>query len=141
MAPQETSRHSDGTDMKKPILAASQIAALAGLNQLGYVCVYYLNLSIPGNLMGMLILLALLSSRIVRLSWIESGAQILLTHLAFFFVPIAVGLMAFTHSLLSEGISWLVTLVLAAASGILSAGFVTQTLVKRFRAQQQPSGA
>ena len=106
---------------------------LAGFNELGHLCVNYLSLALPGNLIGMLMLLTLLSSGIVRLSWVELGANVLLKHLAFFFVPIAVGLMAFSSSLQTDGIAWLITLVVAAGAGILSAGFVTQALMNRSR--------
>jgi holin-like protein len=45
----------------------------------------------------MLLLLGLLMSGIVKLEWFESVASLLLTHLAFFFIPIAVGLMILEH--------------------------------------------
>jgi holin-like protein len=106
---------------------------LIALNQVGYVFAEHLDLPLPGNLVGMLLLLALLTSGVVRLSWIESGASLLLGHLAFFFVPIAVGLMAFADVLQHDGLSWLVTLVLAAGAGIWAAGLVTQALALRAR--------
>ena len=76
-------------------------------------------------------LLVLLAGGVVKLEWIEAGATLLLTHLAFFFVPIAVGLMNFGELLERHGIALLATLVAAAAAGIVLAGFVTQTLAKR----------
>jgi holin-like protein len=114
--------------VRKAIVAVVQIAGLALLSWLGHVCAEYLRLPVPGNLIAMLMLLLLLSTGIVRLSWIEYGAKVLLAHLAFFFVPIAVGLMAFTDLLRSQGFAWLVTLFVAAGLGIVSAGFVTQAL-------------
>jgi holin-like protein len=119
-------------------IAIFQIIVLIALNQVGYLLVERLHLPLPGNLVGMLLLLALLGSGVVRLSWIESGASILLRHLAFFFVPIAVGLMAFTDVLQRDGLSWLVTLVLAAGVGIWAAGSVTQALALRARPAVSP---
>jgi holin-like protein len=119
-------------------IAIFQIIVLIALNQVGYLLAEHLHLPLPGNLVGMLLLLALLASGVVRLSWIESGASILLRHLAFFFVPIAVGLMAFTDLLQRDGLSWLVTLVLAAGVGIWAAGSVTQALALRARPAVPP---
>lgn len=48
---------------------------------------------IPGNVLGMLLLFAALCLRILKLEMIEEAANFLLNHLAFFFVPAAVGLM------------------------------------------------
>ena len=81
------------------------------------------------------------SSGVVRLSWIETGASLLLGHLAFFFVPIAVGLMAFAGVLQHDGLSWLVTLALAAGAGIWAAGLVTQALALRARPEKSPMQA
>ena len=123
--------------MSNAFATVLQIGALAALSQLGYAAAELLQLPIPGNLAGMLMLLVLLSSGIVRLPWIESGASLLLAHLAFFFVPIAVGLMAFGGLLQRDGVTWLVTLTLSAAVGIACAGFVTQRLGARRAAQEE----
>jgi holin-like protein len=110
------------------LIAILQILVLIGLDKVGYLLAERLHLPLPGNLIGMLLLLALLASGLVRLRWIESGALFLLRHLAFFFIPIAVGLMAFIDVYQRDGLSWLVTLVVAAGVGIWAAGSVTQAL-------------
>ena len=117
--------------MRKAALIVAQISVLAVICKIGYLCTAALRLSVPGNLLGMLLLLVLLAGGVVKLEWIEAGATLLLTHLAFFFVPIAVGLMNFGELLERHGIALLATLVAAAAAGIVLAGFVTQTLAKR----------
>ena len=132
---------SSGLFMKHAPITILQIIVLIALNQVGYVFAEHLDLPLPGNLVGMLLLLALLASGVVRLSWIESGASLLLGHLAFFFVPIAVGLMAFADVLQHDGLSWLVTLALAAGAGIWAAGLVTQALALRARPEKAPMQA
>ena len=117
--------------MRKAALIAVQISVLAVISHIGHLCTAALRLSVPGNLVGMLLLLVLLISGVVKLEWIEAGATLLLTHLAFFFVPIAVGLMNFGELLERNGIALLTTLVTAAAAGIVLAGAVTQMLAKR----------
>jgi holin-like protein len=90
-----------------------------------------LSLRLPGNLLGMLILLALLSFRVVRLEWIQDAASILTRHLAFFFIPIAVGLIAFKEVFQQHGLAILCTLIVSATAGILICGLSTQTFKEK----------
>lgn len=48
---------------------------------------------LPGNVTGMLLLLAALFSGLVKEEWIEGASGTLLVHLALFFVPAGVGVM------------------------------------------------
>lgn len=47
-------------------------------------------LILPGSVLGLFLLLALLGARVVRIEWIEEAARLLLTLLPLFFVPIYV---------------------------------------------------
>ena len=49
---------------------------------------------IPGNILGMLILLILLMTKVIKLEAIENISKFFLDNLAFFFIPAGVGLMA-----------------------------------------------
>ncbi len=48
---------------------------------------------IPGNILGMLILLILLMTKVIKLEAIENISKFFLDNLAFFFIPAGVGLM------------------------------------------------
>ena len=111
---------------RKLVIIISQLAFLALINRAGYMLAHVLSLRLPGNLVGMLILFALLSGRLVRLEWIQEGASILTRHLAFFFIPIAVGLIAFKEVFLQHGLAILGTLIVSATAGILLCGFIAQ---------------
>lgn len=50
---------------------------------------------IPGNVVGMGLLLVLLRLEIVRLDWVRDASELLLSHLAIFFVPAGVGVMVY----------------------------------------------
>ena len=112
--------------LRKLVIVTSQLAFLALLNRAGYMLAHVFSLRLPANLVVMLILLALLSARLVRLEWIEEGASILIRHLAFFFIPIAVGLIAFKEVFLENGFAILGTLIVSATAGILLCGFIAQ---------------
>ena len=116
---------------KKLVIIISQLAFLALINRAGYMLARGLSLRLPGNLVGMLILLALLSGRLVRLEWIQEGSSILTRHLAFFFIPIAVGLITFKDVFLQNGVAILGTLIVSATAGILLCGFIAQAFKKK----------
>jgi holin-like protein len=120
-------------DMKTILVIAGQIVALVLLNSLGHTLATALALPLPGNLLGMLLLLALLATGLVRLAWIEASAALLIRHLAFFFVPITVGLMGFTELFLVNGPAIVVTLLVSAGLGIGVAGLSSQRLARRNR--------
>ena len=54
---------------------------------------------IPGNILGMLILLLLLCTTVIKVEAIENVTKFLLDHLGFFFIPASVGLITATSIL------------------------------------------
>ena len=70
-------------------------AILLALQFLGEALSRGFALPIPGNVLGMGLLLLALSMKIVRVEWIEEAAELLLSHLALFFVPAGVGVMVY----------------------------------------------
>lgn len=103
---------------------ALQIGALVGLDQLARVLTPHLPLALPSNLVGMLLLSLLLVTGLVREEWIGTGAGQFNRHLAFFFVPIAVGLLAYGTLLREHGVALLLVIVLSTAAGIAAAGWI-----------------
>ncbi|MGD9615353.1 MAG: CidA/LrgA family protein [Alphaproteobacteria bacterium] len=112
-------------------LLALQLLALWGLNLAGVWMVERLHLPIPGNLVGMVGLYLLLSFGLVKLSWFDTTGSFLIRHLAFFFIPITVGLMDAGGLFAAHGFGIAVTLVVSAAAGILLSGFAAQCLARR----------
>ncbi|CND94314.1 CidA/LrgA family protein [Yersinia nurmii] len=58
-----------------------------------------LPMTIPGSIIGMLILFALLSSQILPSRWVKPGCHILIRYMALLFVPIGVGVMQYYDQL------------------------------------------
>ena len=117
--------------IKKLALIALEIAALLLISEASHAFVSALQLPLPGNLVGLLMLFALLTAGVVRLEWVEAGASLLVRHLAFFFIPIAVGLMEFGDLFVRHGMAIVVTLIVSAAIGICVVGFASQVLTHR----------
>jgi holin-like protein len=123
--------------MKTMMILAAQLATLLAINQLGYLLASVLHLPLPGNLLGMLLLLGLLASGLVPVRWVEASASLLVRHLTFFFIPITVGLMGFGDLFVTNGPAILVTLIVSAVVGICGAGLSSQRLTSR-RARKAP---
>jgi holin-like protein len=117
--------------IKKLALITIQTAALLLISEAGSAFVSALHLPLPGNLVGMLLLFALLTFGMIRLEWVEAGASLLVRHLAIFFIPIAVGLMVFGDLFVRNGVAIVVTLIVSAAIGIWVAGLTSQVLTWR----------
>lgn len=113
----------------------AQIALLWAIYQVGNFLAEKSHLPVPGNVLGMIILFLLLLTGMIRIEWIEGGADFLLKHLAFFFIPIAVGLMQWIGLFQLSGAQLLLSIVLGTAVCVVVMNSVTGVLV-RFRSQK-----
>lgn len=123
------------TRLKQSLLLTVQITALVAICAVGQFVVRTLHLPIPGFLLGMVFLFALLASGALPVHWIEEGASLLLRHLSFFFIPIAVGLMAFGPLFRVHGATIIITLLTSAVVGILGTALVAQALSHKDKQQ------
>lgn len=117
--------------LERAVLVALQLVVLWALNFAGAWAVRRMALPVPGNLVGLLALYGLLALGIVKLDWFEPAGSFLVRHLAFFYVPITVGLMDSGPLLLAHGLAIMLILVVSAAIGFLLAGHVSQALLAR----------
>ncbi|MCM3236381.1 CidA/LrgA family protein [Heyndrickxia oleronia] len=117
--------------MKKGFILICQIFLLWVINELGNFIVNILHIPVPGNIIGMLLLLIFLLTGIIQLKWIDIGASLLNRHLSFFFIPISVGLMTLGSIFMSSGFRLLFILVLSAIIGIIGTGLTSQLLAKK----------
>ena len=117
--------------MRQISLGALQIVGLWTLNFAGVWIVEEIALPIPGNLVGMALLYGLLTLGVIQLSWFETAGSFLIKHLAFFFVPITVGLMNTGALFATRGIGIILTLAVSAGIGLILAGWASQLLLRR----------
>lgn len=117
--------------MKKIVNVVIQLLILWLLNELGYFLVKVFHLPVPGNVIGMILLFVLLITGVIKLSWVEDASSFLIKHLAFFFIPIAVGLMNFGPLFLQSGLSLLTVVIGSIVIGVYVTGVVSQVLVKK----------
>lgn len=81
------------------------------------------SLPMPGSIIGMMILLVLLKTKVIKLSAIQETADFLLDNMTFFFIPAGVSIMATYHYLEGfyiAGVSliFITTIIVMAISGL-----------------------
>ncbi|CUB59565.1 holin [Bacillus thuringiensis serovar pingluonsis] len=86
-------------------------------------------LSMPGSLIGMLILFLLLSNRILPLRWFELGAEKLIVFLPLFLIPSTTGLMEYGSFLFGKGSIIFLLVVASTTVTLVVSGYISQLLV------------
>ena len=108
-----------------------QLALILGICYIGDLIHELTGIPIPGNILGMLILLLLLCLKIVKLEQIKEVSDFFLRRLAFFFLPAAIGLMLVGDDVKSQ---WPLLLILCIAITIVTmaaTGWTVQLLNKK----------
>ncbi|MEZ3499187.1 CidA/LrgA family protein [Pantoea sp. KPR_PJ] len=74
-----------------------------------YLCLYagnaialLLPITIPGSILGMLTLFALLATQILPVDWVKPGCHLFIRYMALLFVPISVGIINYTDVLSAQ---------------------------------------
>jgi len=91
----------------------------------------FFNLPIPGSVIGMIVLLALLSKGIIKLEMIDGIAKFLLDHLALFFVPPGISLINNLDLLRKEWFPILAIILISTIIVIIVTGLTIQLLKRR----------
>ncbi|GAC1403214.1 MAG: hypothetical protein NVSMB64_04490 [Candidatus Velthaea sp.] len=112
-------------------MIGAQIGMLWAVSLVANAFVARTHVPIPGNLLALVGVLALLSAGIIRLEWIEAGAGILTRHFGLFFVPLAVGIVAAQSIPGPSAGVLLLALVASAACGIGAAGIAARAALPK----------
>lgn len=111
------------------------IAALYALLLIGNWIQDILSLSIPGSVIGMLLLFFLLKLKIIKFAWIKEGTQLILNHLTLFFIPVTIGFINYLELFTGRGILLLLTALFSTALVMGLSGAISQRLASRKEAQ------
>lgn len=116
------------------------MALIKGISQIVLLCIFsivmnklvdFLHIRIPGSILGVILLFALLQSKIIRLEWIEVGGKWLLTELLLFFIPSAVGIMKYKNMLMDNGIYILLVIILSTLLVMACTGILANIIAER----------
>jgi holin-like protein len=90
-----------------------------------------LGFPVPGNVIGMGLLLAALAGGLVHLEWVQEAADLLLSHFALFFVPAGVGVMVYYDVIRQEWLPIVVATVLSTFAVMAVTGWTEGYLARR----------
>ncbi|PEX37372.1 holin [Bacillus cereus] len=113
----------------KYVILLLQVGVLYIFSLVGLWIQEVFQLSMPGSLIGMLILFLLLSTRILPLRWFELGAEKLIVFLPLFLIPSTTGLMEYGSFLFSKGSIIFMLVVASTVVTLIISGYISQLLV------------
>lgn len=116
-------------------------ALLLAFNYAGIWLHETLHLPLPGNVLGLILFLAALWTKLVRLEWVEQSAQFLLKHMILFFIPYVVGIIAFLPVLKANWFSIFVGIVGSTFMVLYVTGFIAHKMQLAARTEAPEKGA
>ncbi|WP_380179264.1 CidA/LrgA family protein [Kalamiella sp. sgz302252] len=100
-----------------------------------YLCLYagiglatLLPVTIPGSILGMLILFFLLAFQLLPPDWIRPGSMLLIRYMALLFVPVSVGVMGYTDLLRAQFGPIVVSCVVSTFIVLITVGLISHRL-------------
>jgi holin-like protein len=110
--------------------ALKGLAILLLCQSAGEASVRLAHLSLPGPVLGMLILLAALGLAPLRAA-VQAAADVLLSHLSLLFVPAGVGVMTHLALVSQYGLRMLIVIVLSTLAGMAVTALVFRAMLRR----------
>lgn len=111
-----------------------QIGVILGVCLAGVLLSSFLPLPVPANVLGMVLLFALLCLRIVKPSHIEKTGDFLLRNMSFFFIPASVGIMEY-YAVVKDHLVLL--LLICAITAVLTFAVTAYTVIAIIRLQER----
>ncbi|MBP5769344.1 MAG: CidA/LrgA family protein [Fibrobacter sp.] len=108
-----------------------QLALILGICYVGELIHDYTGIPIPGNILGMLILLLLLCLKVIKLEQIREVSDFFLKRLAFFFLPPAIGLMLVGDDVKSQWPLLLILCIVLTIVTMAATGWTVQLFSKK----------
>ncbi|XAW89061.1 CidA/LrgA family protein [Vibrio sp. CDRSL-10 TSBA] len=118
------------TKLMNAVMTLGQIAALTLIWFIADELVAHFHLPLPANLTGMLMLLALVMCRVVKVDWFRRGASWLLAEMLLFFIPAVVAVINYQDMLAQQGLRILLVLVLSTIIVIACTAWVVDKLYR-----------
>ena len=114
-----------------PMRILLQLALILGICYVGELIHDYTDIPIPGNILGMLILLLLLCLKVIKLEQIREVSDFFLKRLAFFFLPPAIGLMLVGDDVKSQWPLLLILCIVLTIVTMAATGWTVQLFSKK----------
>lgn len=103
-----------------------QLAILFGCLALGEFIIWLTGIPLPSSILGMLILTLLLKLKIIRLEWVKSISDFLVSNIGFFFVPPGVAIMLYFDIIKAEFWPIVISTIISTVIVLAVTGWVHQ---------------
>ena len=103
-----------------------QLAILFGCLALGELIITLTHIPLPSSILGMLLLTLLLKLKVIRLEWVRSISDFLVTNIGFFFVPPGVAIMLYFDILKAQFVPIVTASVVSTVLVLAVTGWVHQ---------------
>lgn len=117
--------------MTKFLKTVFQIGILYALYKAGEWITGAFDLLIPGSVIGMILLIILLFTKILKVEWIEEGAGFMVKHLPFFFIPAFIGLMVYYKIFAGKGFLLLLIVLFSTVLVMMTSGLIGELFKRR----------
>jgi holin-like protein len=107
-----------------------QVGLLTLIAMAGNAAVARLHWHIPGSMLGMLLLFVLLRTKLIRLDWVEAGANWLLADLLLFFIPAAVGIIQYRQAMAADGSRVLLVIAVSTVAVMICTGLLAEGVIR-----------
>lgn len=97
----------------------------------GEAIVWLTGINIPSSILGMLLLTALLETKVVKLEWVKGISDFLIANLGFFFVPPGVALMLYFDIIKAELLPIVVATLVSTVIVLVVTGLTHQFMERR----------
>lgn len=108
-----------------------EIGILIFIYKLGDYLTLYLHLPVPPVLTGMVLLLLLLTTGMIKPDHLERSSQFFSRHMILFFIPVIVGIMQYGDILKQGGWNLIFTVVVSTIFVLVSTAYITLIFRKR----------
>lgn len=105
-----------------------QCFIIFGCLAFGELIVWLTGIAIPSSIIGMLLLAALLQTKVVKEEWVKGMSDFLISNMGFFFVPPGVALMLYLDIIKAEFIPIVVATVVSTVLVLIVTGWTHQRL-------------
>ena len=105
-----------------------QCFIIFGCLAFGELIVWLTDIAIPSSIIGMLLLAALLQTKVVKEEWVKGMSDFLISNMGFFFVPPGVALMLYLDIIKAEFIPIVVATVVSTVLVLIVTGWTHQRL-------------
>ena len=117
--------------MQNPLKLFKQLGLVLLINFAGECISRFSGIPVPGSIIGMLILLVLLKTKVIRVEQVAELTDFLLANINFFFIPVGVGIMVSYKYLEGHYLAGISLILITTIVVMVVSGWVTEILARR----------